>query len=493
MTDTIGNSPHLALILQHDRGGDGSKGSAIIMDNSYQRQYTIPDPEKSDIPKVYADGFDFHEINPYTEDKALALLHLHDHMTFAGKDEEKSVTKPGFVEFNITTGEVLFEWNSGDRIALEESDVADADAGKLQPDFVHPNSIDKNDDGNYLFSGRMTDAVYLVSGEDGKIIWRLGGKKSDFEMDFEFSRQHHAKFVSVNATNMVLSLFNNGADESTQKEPTSSAMYVGLDLRDMKARLLNRYSRPDGKSTKRRGNMQTLPNDNVFVCWSWKGYISEFSHDGKLLMDASFASERFSTYRAYKSPWSSQPAEPPTLVSSWYGVDGLEKSTVFHVSWNGATDVKSWRFNAQANESSERVELETVAKSGFETSYIAPGYMDWVSVDALNAKHEVLGKSAVIRSASPQYWPEGAKKPQPDNPALFKMATVQRTSDVITMPNAALSAVLFIAGALTTAVGFTAVFFYPVFRDYACGRYSKLHSEDSEDSEEGMPLNMHEA
>lgn len=480
MTDTIGDSPHLALILQNDRGGDSLRGSAILFDNSYKIQYTIP-----------ADDLDLHEFYPYAEGKALALLHRDDHRKFGEKDETKSVITGGFIEFEITTGQVLYEW-MGDDIALEESHIVDTDAGTLDwgGDFVHVNSIDKNGYGNYLLSARHTDTVYLISAEDGKIIWRLGGKRSDFDMDFQFSRQHDAKFISVNATHMVLSLFNNGADERAQIEQTSSALYIELDLEAMKARLLNRYTQPDGKSTRLRGNMQTLPSGNVFVCWSADGYISEFSHDGGLIMEATFASDRFNTYRAYKFPWSSQPTDPPTLVSSWYGVNGFEKSTVFYVSWNGATDVKYWRFYAQPSESSERVELETVLKSGFETSYIAPGYMDWVSVEALNAKHQVMGKSAVTRSSPPQYWPEGAKMPLPDNPAIFNITAIERITNVTTTLNAGLSAMLFIAGVLTSAAGFAAVFFYPVFQDYVRRSYSKLLSEEVE---EEMPLNLGEA
>lgn len=475
MTDTVGDSPKLALIAQHHRGGDFTTGSAIIMDNAYKTQPVMPD------------DLDLHEFYPYAENKALALLHRSSHRMFGEKNE--SVLPGGFIDFDITTGHVLYEW-MGDDIALDESNAVDIAAGKFSADFVHLNSIDKNDDGNYLISARHTDTVYLISGEDGKIIWRLGGKKNDFDMAFQFSGQHHARFMSVNATHMVLSLFNNGADDWTMNEQTSSAIYIELDLETMKARLLNQYIRPDGKSTRKRGSMQTLPNSNVFVCWSWKGYISEFNHDGDLLMEASFASDRFDTYRAHKFPWSSQPAAPPTLVSSWYGVNGSEKLTVFYVSWNGATDVKFWRFYAQANESSERVELHTVPKSGFETSYIASGYMDWVSAEALNEKHEIMGKSAVTRSTPPQHWPEGVKEPRPDNPALFKTTTAELTPEVTTTSNAVLSAVLFIAGALTSAAGFMAVFFYPVFRDHIRRSYSKLRSEESE---ERMPLTLDEA
>lgn len=116
--------------------------------------------------------------------------------------------------------------------------------------------------------------------------------------------------------------------------------------------------------------------------------------------------------------------------------------------------------------------------------------MDWVSVEALNAKHEIIGNSVITRPDPPQYWPEGAKKPRPDNPALFKTTTAELTPDITTTSNAALYAVFFIAGALASAAVSVAVFFYSIFRDYVQRSYSKLHSEESE---EEAPLNPAEA
>lgn len=49
-------------------------------------------------------------------------------------------------------------------------------------DYIHLNSVDRDPEtGNYLVSGRHTHTLYLISPE-GAIIWRLGGKKSDFSL-----------------------------------------------------------------------------------------------------------------------------------------------------------------------------------------------------------------------------------------------------------------------------------------------------------------------
>ena len=67
-------------------------------------------------------------------------------------------------------------------------------------DYFHINSVDKDGDGNYLISARDACSVHKINGTTGEIIWRLGGKRSDFELgpNVAFCFQHHARFVSQN-------------------------------------------------------------------------------------------------------------------------------------------------------------------------------------------------------------------------------------------------------------------------------------------------------
>lgn len=411
MVDMIDDKPYLAMLVRGENQTPESNNTALIYDNRYEPVHII----SSSAPEL-----DLHEINVQEPPKALSLVYteeVRDLSAFGEPERNATVWSGGFIEFDITTGEFSRQWRA-DKISLDESFTFNPKDEKTNTDWLHVNSIDKNKNGDFLMSARRTDTIYFISGDDGRIIWRLGGKRNDFQKDFEFSRQHDARFISVNDTHMVLSLLNNGAGDWVTNEPKSSAMYVELDTTAMTARLLNRYNRPDGGSTNKRGNMQTLPNGNVLASWSMNGYMSEFAHDGKLLMDASFASDRFSTYRAYKFPWWSQPSDPPTLVASCYGVNGSELSTVFYSSWNGATEVRHWRFYAQSPISSEKKEIGVIPKTGFETSFISRGYMDMVSVHALDADYQVLGESSTIWTTPPEYW-TGEQKPTPDDPDIF--------------------------------------------------------------------------
>lgn len=78
-------------------------------------------------------------------------------------------------------------------------------------------------------------------------MWRLGGSKSSFKQDFEFSRQHHARIRKQTEKHMTISFFDNAADDSGTWEPTADAsglMIVALDLEKMVAELNHRHPQP---------------------------------------------------------------------------------------------------------------------------------------------------------------------------------------------------------------------------------------------------------
>ncbi|CAL5872725.1 uncharacterized protein PFLUO_LOCUS6992, partial [Penicillium psychrofluorescens] len=467
MVDTFGDTPSLVMLLREENT-PGRTHSVLIYDNNYDQTHKI-----TELPHING-----HEINIKSSSQALAMISRDDPLdtSSVGKPGgQATVSTGGFVEFDITTGKTSQEWHSGDAISLDESFTYP------NSDYIHTNSADRNQHGDYLLSGRHTDAIYLISGKDGQIIWRLGGKKNDFKKDFEFAGQHDAKFISVNDTHQVLSFLNNGARDDVVKQPVSSAMYVELNTVNMTATILKQYTRPDGGSTNKRGNVQTLPNNNTLVSWSMNGYMSEFTPDGKLLMDASFASDRFSTYRAYKFPWTSRsPSSPPTLVSSCYGVNGSDLSTVFYVSWNGATEVKRWKFYARADASGPDIEIGSTSKNGFETSYTVRGYMDRVSVKALDASNKVLKTSDIVRTDPPEYWPEGAEMPEPDDPSVQDLdydETIEQVQEQVQGYQVGFFAI----GLLVSTAGYFFLHFcYPTLREYVRRTYSKAQTEDPE-------------
>ena len=235
----------------------------------------------------------------------------------------------------------------------------------------------------------------------------MGGRNPDLVQDFVFSRQHDARFVSHNETYTVISFLNNASDEEHQMEEASSAMVVGIErkTKPLRARLLARYERPDRGLTRLRGNVQVHPGSgNVFVGWSQQGYHSEFLPNGTLIMDAQFANDRFSTYRTYKFPFVGYPAEPPILKAFLYGDSPSNLNTVMYTSWNGATEVASYRFWAKSAEKMPSIMIGSTERTGFETTFIANGYLDWVTAEAFDSEGNVLARTDVERTILPKDW-----------------------------------------------------------------------------------------
>ncbi|KAL3477861.1 ASST-domain-containing protein [Aspergillus californicus] len=422
--NNIDDEPHLSFILQHQYQDDGSdKGYGYVLDQHYEQQYKVPVIN-------HLGAFNMHEFNVLDGGKtALACLYKSENTDLSAlgrPDDYTWITAGGLLELDTTTGEVLFEWSSFNNVLVNESVKVSPTSGVSgEPgwDYIHVNSADKNSLGDYLLSARFANTIYYIS-KEGEIVWRLGGKLSDFDMDFTFSKQHHARFVESNATHHVISLMNNASDEGEHEEDVSSALYVEIDsaASPMTAKVVKRINRPDGGLTRLRGNVQTLDNGNVFVGWSERGYQSEHDPDGKLLMEGKFASTRFSSYRSYKFPFTGRPNTPPDVISSVYGTDEADLITIFHVSWNGATDIASWVFYAQSSDDGVPVPVGNTTKLDFETMYIAEGYLDWVSVEAVDRDGNVLGKSGIHRTETPSNWRlagfQDEGQPTPENPAI---------------------------------------------------------------------------
>ena len=260
--------------------------------------------------------------------------------------------------------------------------------------------MDKDRFGNYLISARATNTIYYISPE-GSILWRLGGLNSSFEQDFNFSRQHNARVQDQNEVNMVISFFDNAADDTNTWEPTSKSSalkVVGLDLENMVAKLYHVHERPDGGLTEVNGNVQFLPNGGVFGGWGENAYMTEYvNRGGEKLYEASFASRRFTNYRAYKMEFVGQPLTKPRIKAFVSTNAGGQSTTAIYVSWNGATEVARWRFYSRSTKQggARNIQIGLTAKTGFETIFTAVGYHPITFAEALDVFGNSLGNSSL--------------------------------------------------------------------------------------------------
>ncbi len=359
-----------------------SVGEYVILDRSYR--------EVTRVQAGHGYKGNQHDFLITPKDTALITIYnpvIRDLSSLGGLAE--ALALEGIVqEVDIETGEVLFEWHSLDDIGPDES--YHSPKGKKFYDYFHINSIDIDHDDNLLISARNTSAVYKIDRESGEIIWRLGGKKSDFEMGpgTRTAFQHDAR----RQEDGTITIFDNGAAPRVHQE--SRGITVELDEDDMTATLVRVLTSPDRLLATSQGNMQVLPNGNVFIGWGSAGYISEFSPDGKLLFDAHLP-PRDDSYRAFRFPWSAHPTDNPAVAVE-RGPDG---DLALYASWNGATEVESWE--VLAGRSPDHLEpLGALPRDGFETTMLVQTSDPYVAVRAKDASGRVLGYSKPVESGS---------------------------------------------------------------------------------------------
>ena len=97
-----------------------------------------------------------------------------------------------------------------------------------------------------------------------------------------------------------------------------------------------------------------------------------YTWDGDLLLEESFRNSSFVTYRAYKFNFVGKPIEPPTLKAFSYGTSASSSRTVYYVSWNGATEVATWKFY-RTDDAGDEVFIGSAARTGFGTMFQSSG------------------------------------------------------------------------------------------------------------------------
>ncbi len=295
-------------------------------------------------------------------------------------------------EIDMKTGLVRWEWHSLDHVAAEESE-AEAPSTATPWDWFHLNSIDPEPDGNILISARSTWAGYQLEAGSGKILWRLGGLKSSFKMGpgTETAWQHDGRILAGRRGHVLRRRLQPAGPRASL-----ARVRIKLDLKTHEARLAAAYTHPNPPLlAASQGNMQTLADGNTVVGYGGVPEISEYAADGSLLFDAHLPFE-MAFYRGFRYPWSGRPASPPATLAS---LNNTGEETIVHVSWNGATEVASWRVLAGKRPGSLAVQT-TMPASGFESSTTLPKKHAYVAVQALDSAGHMLASSRTVKVIS---------------------------------------------------------------------------------------------
>jgi Arylsulfotransferase (ASST) len=278
-------------------------------------------------------------------------------------------------ELALPSGGLLHEWRSVQHVEPDETAIRAKPGPRF--DYFHINSVDQDGDGNLLVSARNTWAAYKVAWPGGRILWRLGGKRSDFTLGpgARFWWQHDVRRHSKG----IISVFDNGA--APAEELQSRALLLHLDEHRRHASLVHAYThRPERVLSHFMGNTQLLGDGHVLVGWGGSPFVTEFAANGATVFDAQLPTGGQS-YRAFRSPWTGRPSEPPAVVAA----NGL-----VYASWNGSTEVTSWQLVEDDRPA------QTVPRAGFETALRTAGATKRVAVVALDSRGAPLRSSATI-------------------------------------------------------------------------------------------------
>jgi hypothetical protein len=364
------------------------RGEGVIMDRSYR--------EIARVRAARGRAIDMHEFVLTPSGTALFTCcpePARADLTAVGGPADGSVLQGIVQEVDVATGRLVFEWRSLEHIPVGDSYFP----FKEDYDYLHANSIELTPDGHLLVSARHTWALYKLDRRSGDVIWRLGGKSTDFDEDDKarFAWQHDARQPQPG----VITVFDDGAaqfaDGFGEKDTESQSRGVALDVDEggRKVTVAQTYlhSRHPQVLSKAMGNMQTLPDGNVLIGWGDKGIASEYTADGRWLADLKFGN-RHDSYRAYKYPWRGAPLEAPSLAV----VRGRDRTSSLYVSWNGATDVSGWIVSTGLREGALR-DVGIALRRGFETVIPRLPSNGVARVTAVDAAGRKLRSSGVVR------------------------------------------------------------------------------------------------
>ncbi len=354
-------------------------GTGRILDTAYRPVKTVRMGNGYDV--------DAHEFE--LTDKGTALMISYYvvpwDLTDLGGRKDGLVEDNVVQEVDVETGAVLWEWHTLGTIPLGESiRPAPKEAGR-QHDPWHLNSVALDADGDVIVSARHTSTIYKIDRETGDIVWRLGGKESDYALQpgAEFHLQHDARPRAEH----TISLFDNVAEDLPARGRRSRGLVLQLDDEAMTASVKQEFKHEGTVLSGTQASMQRLEGGGAFVGWGgMQPWMTEFGPDGQTVWDARFLAPKVESYRAFRLPWTAARGEGRPAVAARAAGTGTD----VWISWNGATEVAQWRVRPQGGP------ISTWPRDGFETAITLRRRVPALRVQALGAGGKVIGTSARV-------------------------------------------------------------------------------------------------
>jgi hypothetical protein len=282
--------------------GGLSSGTDYVYNTHYQQIAAVQAGDG-----LTTDGHEF-LITPWNTALVLSFTTATANLTSIGGPADQTVVDGVVQEVDISTGKVLWQWDSADHVPYSQSEQPLPASASTPWDWFHINAVHFDTNGNLLIDARNTWTTYEVSPHTGAVLWQLGGKASSFTLKAApgqslddageiFAWQHDPEALGSG----LYTIFD---DESagTPEYSVSRVVTLKLDQRTRTATLISSVDQPEGLVAASQGNGQTTPNGDLVVGWGSLPYFSAFGRSGQLLLNAEFPSG-VNTYRAFEFPW----------------------------------------------------------------------------------------------------------------------------------------------------------------------------------------------
>jgi len=369
--------------------------------------FRIIDQHYNLIKKIYAQKGYTSDVHEFTITKNNTILFLgvkqiKADLTKYGGPADGYIDDYSIQEVDIETNELLFYWNVLDHVDPTDSMISASSATSSNNiwDCFHVNSVEQKD-GTILVSMRNMWTIYEIDKKTKKIIWQLGGKKTDFSFgsNAEFSWQHHARYKPGNR----ISLFDDACCASSTSPPQgqSRGLILNLDFKNMLVTVDKAFYHDPALFVETQGSLQKLTNGNYLVGWGQEPYVSEFANNGNtaenpsknFLYDMQFPGNNIS-YRAFKNKWIGKPLTDPSIAIR--KVEAKQNHYIIYVSWNGSTETKAWQ--VLSGSTSKKLSIIKISKRrGFETKINVKSKYRYFQVKALNSCGDIIGMSDIVK------------------------------------------------------------------------------------------------
>ena len=292
-------------------------------------------------------------------------------------------------EVDVASGKVLFQWRSDQHVPLAESYVPAPANPANTWDYFHVNAITIDPtDNNLVISSRNTSTCYKVDRKSGRVIWKLGGKHSDFHMG-PGSRFYFQHDVNLQPGGVVTMFDNEAGPPNMAKQ--SRGLVLQIDETKKTASLRTQFHHKPPVLSNALGSVQPLDKGHTFMGWGTSSYFTEYGpgRHGPVRRppdsgDASHIAR------------SSKPGPERRRPSPAWPLRARAPAATLYASWNFATEVAGWV--VLSGHYADHLDAVGVAKlAGFETKISLPQARRYVAVEAIDRTGAVLGTSKPLK------------------------------------------------------------------------------------------------